>query len=157
MMQSTQVPKLGGLRLAGAGLARLHVIGGVILGLGDRGGLLGLGEGAAVLSLDRPQTASVVRVGPRGLLDALRQLRRRRHWIGSRRGGRRWGRRQGVEAEVEEKRGRGLGLGLYISRRRGTCEVVNPSLRVERYGPGSWAAQPMYSVACLIQNNHLHI
>ena len=79
MMQSTQIPKLGGLRLPGAGLARLHVIGGVKLGLGDRGGLLGLGEGAAVLSLDRPQTAAVVRVGPRGLLDALRQLRRRRH------------------------------------------------------------------------------
>jgi len=68
-------------------------------------------------------------------------------------------RRRGVEAKVEEKRGRGLGLGLYISRRRGTCEVVNPSLRVERYGygPGSWAAQPMYSVACLIQNNHLDL
>ena len=92
-----------------------------------------------MLGFDRPQPAAVVGVGPRGLLDAQRQLRRRRHWIGSRR-------RQGVEAEVEEKRGWGLGLRFYISRRRGICEVVNPSsLRVEHDGPEIWASRPMFS------------
>jgi hypothetical protein len=90
-------PELGGIRLAGAGLAGLHVVGGVELGLRRGGGLLGPGEGAAVLSLDRPQTAAMVLVGPRGLLDATRQVRRRRHWSGLRRQ-RRGRRRRGVEA-----------------------------------------------------------
>lgn len=49
-----------------------------------------------------------------------------------------------MEAEAERSGGGVLELGLYISRRRGTCEVVvNPSLRVEPDGPDSWAAQPM--------------
>ena len=79
-------PELGRVGLAGAGLAGLDVVGGVELGRGGGGcggGLLGLGEGAAVLGLDGPQPAAVVRVRPRRLLDALRQLRRRRHWIRS--------------------------------------------------------------------------
>jgi len=111
MMQSTQVPKLGGLRLAGAGLARLHVIGGVILGLGDRGGLLGLGEGSAVLGLDGPQPTAVVRVRPRRTFDAHRQLRRRRHWIGAVRGA---ASARGLGAAAGEEWRRGFGHGIYM-------------------------------------------
>jgi hypothetical protein len=48
----------------------LHVIGGVKLGLGDRGGLLSLGEGVIMLGLDCPQTTAVARVGSGGLLDS---------------------------------------------------------------------------------------
>jgi hypothetical protein len=109
-------PELGGIRLAGAGLAGLHVVGGVELGLRRRGGLLGLGEGATVLGLDRPQTAAMVLMGPRGLLDATRQLRRRRHWSGLRRataagsGGERW-------------KSNGRGLGIDFIPRGGGCQM----------------------------------
>ena len=65
--------------------------------------------------------------------------------IGSARGAAAGRRRQGVEAEVEEKRGWGLGLRFYILRRRGICEVVNPSPRVEHDGPKIWASRPMFS------------
>jgi hypothetical protein len=91
-------PEVGGLRLAGAGGAGLDVVGGVELRLLASGGLLGLGEGATVLGLDGPQTPAVVRVRPRRALDALRQLRRRRHWIRAVRGAASargcWGRRR---------------------------------------------------------------
>jgi hypothetical protein len=77
-------PELGRVGLAGAGGAGLDVVGGVELGLGGGGGLAGLGEGAAVLGLDGPEPAAVVGVRPRRALDALRQLRRRRHCCGRR-------------------------------------------------------------------------
>jgi hypothetical protein len=89
-------PELGRLRLAGAGNAGLDVVGRVELGFHGGGGLVGLGEGAAVLGLDGPQPTAMVRVRPRSALDARRQLRRRRHWIEMVRGtasDRDWGRR----------------------------------------------------------------
>jgi hypothetical protein len=64
--------------------------------------------------------------------------------IGSAHGAAAGRRRHGVEAEVEEKRGWGLGLRFYILRRRGICEVVNPSPRVEHDGPKIWASRPMF-------------
>lgn len=106
-------PELGRVGLAGAGLAGLDVVGGVELGRGGGGcggGLLGLGEGAAVLGLDGPQPAAVVRVRPRRLLDALRQLRRRRHWISSRR------RRRGAGAERARAAGGGGSGFAFIPR-----------------------------------------
>ena len=112
----TSAPELGGLRLAGAGNAGLDVVGGVDLGFRGGGGLLGLGEGAAVLGLDGPQPTAVVRVRPRRALDANRQLRRRRHWIGAVRGAasaRGLGRRRRAE-----NGGEGLVTGFICVRRR---------------------------------------
>lgn len=105
-------PELGGIRLAGAGNARLDVVGGVELGFRGGGGLLGLGEDAAVLGLDGPEPTAVVRVRPRRALDAHRQLRRRRHWVGAVRGAASaW--RLGAAAAGDEWR-RGFGLGIYV-------------------------------------------
>jgi hypothetical protein len=101
------VPELGWIGLAGGGGAGLNVIGRVELGLGGGGGLLGLGEGTAVLGLDGPQPPPVVRVRPRRALDALRQLRRRRHWIAA--AGRFF---SGKEAEVGEEWKPGFGHGI---------------------------------------------
>jgi hypothetical protein len=78
--ETGDAPELGGLGLAGADGARLDVVGGVELGLGDGGGRRGLGEGSAILGLDGPEAAAVVGVGPRRALDAQRHLRRRSHW-----------------------------------------------------------------------------
>jgi hypothetical protein len=102
------VPELGWIGLASAGGAGLNIIGRVELWLGGGGGLLGLGEGAAVLGLDGPQPPPVVRVRPRRALDALRQLRRRRHWIAA--AGRFC---SGKEAAVGEEWKRGFGHGIY--------------------------------------------
>ena len=107
----TSAPEFGGLRLAGAGDAGLDVVGGVELGFRGGGGLLGLGEGAAVLGLDGPQPTAVVRVRPRRALDANRQLRRRRHWIGAVRGA---ASARGLGAAAGEEWRRGFGHGIYM-------------------------------------------
>jgi hypothetical protein len=101
------VPELGWIGLAGGGGEGLNIIGRVELGLGGGGGLLGLGEGTAVLGHDGPQPPPVVRVRPRRALDALRQLRRRRHWIAA--AGRFF---SGKEAEVGEEWKPGFGHGI---------------------------------------------
>jgi hypothetical protein len=120
-------PELGGIQLAGAGLAGLYIVGGVELGLRCGGGLLGLGEGATVLGLDRPQTTAMVLVGPRGLLDATRQLRCRRHWSDLRRRLGQERRRRGVEAEVRAR--------FYILWRRMSCVMVNLASVWNCHGP----------------------
>jgi hypothetical protein len=104
-------PELGRLRLAGAGNAGLDVVGRVELGFNGGGGLVGLGEGAAVLGLDGPQPTAMVRVRPRSALDARRQLRRRRHWIEMVRG---TASDRGLGAAAVEKWKRRFGHGIYM-------------------------------------------
>ena len=104
-------PEFGRLRLAGAGNAGLDIVGRVELGLRGGGELPGLGEGAAVLGLDGPQPPAVVRVRPGRPLDSLRQLRRRRHWIGAVRGA---ASARGLGAAAGEEWSRGFGRRIYM-------------------------------------------
>jgi hypothetical protein len=104
-------PEFGRLRLAGAGNAGLDIVGRVELGLRGGDELPGLGEGATVLGLDGPQPPAVVRVRPRRPLDSLRQLRRRRHWIGAVRGA---ASARGLGAAAGEEWRRGFGRVIYM-------------------------------------------
>jgi hypothetical protein len=72
----------------------------------------------------------VVRVRPRRALDAHRQLRRRRHWIGAVRGA---ASARGLGAAAGEEWRRGFGHGIYMCARwgrGGNPRSLGSSLRV---------------------------